>query len=171
MTNVACGMPASQSPEIISTTLSGSTLTAVGSFQLPAPSVTNSLSDFIRDPTINTDCFRRVLKRTRTVQPVATCRQSPYVHKPAIVKLLLLIYGFKNRVCFSILSVSTTPTSTTPSPTHSWTHLWLWSPYVIGQTIIFLPCDFYLLLLSFFPRLISAAVDWMSTILPHMVWP
>ena len=28
----------------------------------------------------------------------------------------------------------------------------LWSPYVIGQTIIFLPCDFYLLLLlpSFF---------------------
>ena len=24
---------------------------------------------------------------------------------------------------------------------------------------------------SFFPRLISAAVDWMSTTLPHMVWP
>jgi len=44
----------------------------------------------------------------------------------------------------------------------------LWSPYVIGQTIIFLPCDFYL---SFFHRLISAAVDWMSTILSHMVWP
>ena len=45
----------------------------------------------------------------------------------------------------------------------------LWSPYVIGQTIIFLPCGFYLL--SFFPRLISAVGDWMSTILPHMVWP
>jgi len=44
----------------------------------------------------------------------------------------------------------------------------LWSPYVIGQTIIFLPCGYYL---SFFPRLISAAGDWMSTILPHMVWP
>jgi len=30
-----------------------------------------------------------------------------------------------------------------------------------------------LLLLSsfFFPRLISAAADWMSAILPHMVWP
>jgi len=41
----------------------------------------------------------------------------------------------------------------------------LWSPYVI-----FLPCDFYLSSF-FFPRLISAAVDWMSTILPHMVWP
>ena len=24
---------------------------------------------------------------------------------------------------------------------------------------------------SFFPRLISAAADWMSAILPHMVWP
>jgi len=23
----------------------------------------------------------------------------------------------------------------------------------------------------FFPRLISAVKDWMSTILPHMVWP
>ena len=26
-------------------------------------------------------------------------------------------------------------------------------------------------LLSFFPRLISAVADWMSAILPHMVWP
>jgi len=37
-----------------------------------------------------------------------------------------------------------------------------------------LPCDFYLLLSSsffFFPPLISAVGDWMSTILPHMVWP
>ena len=33
-----------------------------------------------------------------------------------------------------------------------------WPPYVIGQ------------LLSF-SRLISAVGDWMSTILPHMVWP
>ena len=45
----------------------------------------------------------------------------------------------------------------------------LWSPYGIGQTIIFLPCGFYLL--SFFPCLISAVGDWMSAILPHMVWP
>jgi len=29
--------------------------------------------------------------------------------------------------------------------------------------------SFYLL--SFFPHLISAAVDWMSTILLHMAWP
>ena len=45
----------------------------------------------------------------------------------------------------------------------------LWSPYVIGQTIIFLPCDFYLS--SFFPHLTSTVGDWMSTILPHVVWP
>ena len=34
--------------------------------------------------------------------------------------------------------------------------------------------DHYILLLwfvLFFPRLISAAPDWMSAILPHMVWP
>jgi len=37
--------------------------------------------------------------------------------------------------------------------------------------IIFLPCSFYLLSSSFFPRLISAAADWMSTILLHMEWP
>jgi len=24
---------------------------------------------------------------------------------------------------------------------------------------------------SFFPRLIAAIADWMSTILPHMMWP
>ena len=41
----------------------------------------------------------------------------------------------------------------------------LWSPYVIGQsgqTIIFLPGGFFLSF--FFPCLISAAADWMSTI-------
>jgi len=50
---------------------------------------------------------------------------------------------------------------------------YLWPPYVIGQAIIFLPCGFFLsFYLPFFPRLISAAAaDWMSTILPHMVWP
>jgi len=30
---------------------------------------------------------------------------------------------------------------------------------------------FLSIFLSFFPRLISAAADWMSTILLHMVWP
>ena len=44
---------------------------------------------------------------------------------------------------------------------------YLWSPYVIGQTLTFSSCGFYLL---FFPCLISAVGDWMSTILWHMVW-
>jgi len=35
---------------------------------------------------------------------------------------------------------------------------------------IFAPC-FLLLSSFFFPRLISAVTDWMSAILPHMVWP
>ena len=30
---------------------------------------------------------------------------------------------------------------------------------------------FHAVFCSFFPRLISAAADWMSAILPHMVWP
>jgi len=52
----------------------------------------------------------------------------------------------------------------------------LWSPYVIGQTIIFSCCglfflSFFLSFFLFFPRLISAVGDWMFTILWHMVWP
>jgi len=35
------------------------------------------------------DNYRANVNKTRTLQPVATCHQSPYVHKPAIVKLLL----------------------------------------------------------------------------------
>ena len=45
-----------------------------------------------------------------------------------------------------------------------------WSPYGIGQTIIFSSCGFFFFLLSFFPRLISAVAEWMSAILAHMVW-
>jgi len=46
----------------------------------------------------------------------------------------------------------------------------LWPPCVADADIIFLPCSLFYLL-SFFHRLISAVADWMSTILPHMVWP
>jgi len=46
-------------------------------------------------------------------------------------------------------------------------------PFPSLLPIIFLPCGFFLssIYLSFFPRLISAATDWMSTILLHMAWP
>ena len=50
--------------------------------------------------------------------------------------------------------------------------LWsfLWPPYVIGQAMYIFMLRF--LLSSFFlPRLISAVGDWISTILPHMMWP
>jgi len=50
-------------------------------------------------------------------------------------------------------------------------HPVLWSPYVIGRPYIFSCCGLFFLLLLFFPRLISAAGDWMFTILWHMVWP
>jgi len=38
-----------------------------------------------------------------------------------------------------------------------------------GRPLYFCPAVSILLL--FFPCLISAVTDWMSTILPHMVWP
>ena len=43
----------------------------------------------------------------------------------------------------------------------------LWQPCVIGQSIYIFILSFVLL---FFPRLISAVADWMSTIFRHMVW-
>ena len=47
----------------------------------------------------------------------------------------------------------------------------LWLPYVIGRPYIFLCCGLFVFFFLFFPRLISAVGDWMSTLLPHMVWP
>jgi len=47
----------------------------------------------------------------------------------------------------------------------------IWSPYGIGQTIIFSCCGLFFFFFFFVPRLISAAADWMTAILPHMVWP
>jgi len=49
--------------------------------------------------------------------------------------------------------------------------IFLWSPYGIGQTIIFASCCLFFVLSSLFPRRISAAADWMSAILPQVVWP
>ena len=52
---------------------------------------------------------------------------------------------------------------------HQWSFN-LWLPYVIGRPYTFSSYGFFFFLLCF-PRLISAVRDWMSTILPHMVWP
>jgi len=53
---------------------------------------------------------------TRTVQPVATCRHSPYVHKPAAVTYLRLYI----QVCFSMPTTPSQP-HPLPSATH-WRH-------------------------------------------------
>jgi len=41
----------------------------------------------------------------------------------------------------------------------------------IGQAILFSSSFFYLVLSFVFPRRFSAVGDWMSTILPNMMWP
>jgi len=41
----------------------------------------------------------------------------------------------------------------------------LWPPCVADADITFLPCGFFLSIFLFFPRLISGAAGWMSTIL------
>ena len=61
------------------------------------------------------------------------------------------------------------PVQLTSSPVpHDCQNHSLWPPCVADADIIFLPCGFYL---SSFFLAISFITDWMSTILPHMVWP
>jgi len=42
--------------------------------------------------------------------------------------------------------------------------LWNRADHIYFHAVV---CSFFF----YFPRLISAAADWMSAILPHMVWP
>jgi len=51
------------------------------------------------------------------------------------------------------------------------------SHYAVFMVALWNRADHYIFILwfllpsSFFPRLISAVADWMSVILPHMMWP
>jgi len=45
----------------------------------------------------------------------------------------------------------------------------LWPPSVADEDILFLPGGFFFFF--FFALLISAVAEWISTILPQMVWP
>jgi len=54
------------------------------------------------------------------------------------------------------------------SGTSTWPRL-LWPPCAADADIIFLPCDFYLVLLFCSPNLSRRRLD--VAILPHMVWP
>ena len=40
-----------------------------------------------------------------------------------------------------------------------------------GRLLYFAPVASFFLSSFFIPRLFSAVADWMSTILPHMMWP
>ena len=44
-------------------------------------------------------------------------------------------------------------------------HIFMAALRIADADIIFLPCSFFYLLLSFFPRLVSAVADWMCAIL------
>ena len=46
--------------------------------------------------------------------------------------------------------------------------IFLWPPCVADADITF--CSGFFFFLSFFPHLISVVADWISAILPHMVW-
>ena len=82
----------------------------------------------------------------------------------------MVTYPSTNRVqCRVALLIGTNALPICQTNYH--TNINLWSPYVIGQTIyIFMLWFVVVLLLLLFSRLISAAADWMSAILPHMVW-
>jgi len=49
-------------------------------------------------------------------------------------------------------------------------YVFLWPPYVIGQATYYCPVVSSSSIFFFFSHLFSAVADWMSTILPHMVW-
>jgi len=51
-----------------------------------------------------------------TVQPVATCRQSPYVHKPVVVTCCYLFTVLNSGLLFYSKRESTTPTTPCSQP-------------------------------------------------------
>jgi len=63
----------------------------------------------------------------------------------------------------------------THGTSHKYTYICcslVWPPSGIVQAIMLSPSGFFFLLsFFFFSRLFSAVADWMSTILPHMMWP
>jgi len=141
----------------------------------------------MRDVISGCVCFVRVLLRFDK----KLCYRSPPFPQIDIIGAVVIVWRVRGTLSglFCAILCATIVHSATHTHMNRLTVLWigscltgpisqclgsfLWSPYVIGQTIIFLPCSFFLLLLlsSFFPRLISAVGDWMSTILLHMAWP
>ena len=117
-----------------------------------------------------------------TVRPTVRSTLKPCTCAITLVGKLPVITGNWQRAVQSAdagLLVNTKWSNLSPATTGHYIkpHLteladYLWSPYGIGQTIYIFMLWFVLSSSFFFiPRLISAAADWMSAILPHMVWP
>jgi len=129
---------------------------------------------------------------------LATCTSAHCIHrsktKPSVNSLInnsehLLLITYAQRKIIRILSL---PMCTAmvrllghDHNKHDWPMkhwaIWLleWMANFHWLSWLFMPalhsrCRHYIFvlwLLPFFPRLISAVADWMSTILPHMMWP
>jgi len=87
---------------------------------------------------------------TRAVQPVATCRQSPYLHKPAIVIVTSFSLWSPYVIGQTIFILSFVMAALCNRAGHSIFALWFLSIFYLS---------------FFIPRLISAVADWMSAIL------
>ena len=99
------------------------------------------------------------------VSDKATCEawSAFYIRNQTLVVIALLLY-------LTYMTSRLTNRSPVIDNRSTTTGVWLWSPYGIGQAIIFSSCRLFYLSI-FFPRLISAIAHWMSAILAHMVWP
>jgi len=75
---------------------------------------------------------------------------TPALTRPEVVSLRSRLINIWNSLCYSLLTLVLLMLSNDQRVLLS-----LWSPYVIGQAIIFLPCDFYLLS-SFFLFFLSS---------------
>jgi len=142
------------------------------------------LYKFTIDIDIDIDIMRQLMEIKYvvwTLEQQTNCDGSTWGDKasevePAEVYYYLTQYGahsVKRYLCFQIMhihSYSVWCLLMQSIVAHFCLMFLLWPPYVIEQaTYIFIL--WFLLLLSFFSHLISAVRDWMSTILPHMVWP
>jgi len=107
--------------------------------------------------------------RIRQVAPMCPCGRTPCRHlsnnieHPCTAAMRLMANYFDHLLPLDTTTYTVAQIAKRFEPS---TVLWAFHTIQPSSFILWL-----LLLLSFFPRLISAVGDWMSTILPHMVWP
>ena len=112
----------------------------------------------------------------------STCPDNMVNFGPLAAEIVSLVWGttckFQRVSRFGYVTAATSLNGSQPNVALCLAVSWPGTLYIHFRDllppdgILFHPVSFFLLLLSsFFPRLISAAGDWISTILPHMVWP